>query len=82
MVFLFQTFIIDGKRNEIEVLFEEFFSISIDITTYSDSWRQYIPSGQQFLKIIGNNENNRINETFLIIEKTNNETKLRPQISI
>lgn len=79
---MIQSFIIDGNQVEIDILLEQFSMELIEVTTHSDSWAQSIPNGQQHLIIIGDVNNQRIEEKFLIIDKSNSVIKLRSLISI
>jgi hypothetical protein len=66
---MLETFIIDGNRVEIEVSSKIFSSKLLEVTSFTDSWRNYIHSGHRFLKIEGKLiSKSEINETFLIID--------------
>lgn len=67
---MLESFVIDGIRVDIEVSYKKFSADLLEVTSFTDSWRIYIPNGYRFLrirgKLIGKHE---INETFQIIDK-------------
>jgi hypothetical protein len=65
---MLEKFIIDGNYVEIEVLRKVIKSELLDVTSFSDTWINYIHSGLQFLQIQRKHiDENEIFETFQII---------------
>jgi hypothetical protein len=50
---MLETFIIDGSRVEIDVSYKIFTADLLEVTSFTDSWRNYIHSGRRFLKLQG-----------------------------
>jgi hypothetical protein len=67
---MLETFIIDGKKTEINVLRRMSKAELLEVTAYSDRVRNYIHSGFHFIKIEGRSTDGyEIDETFLVLGK-------------
>lgn len=67
---MLETFIIDGKKTEVNVLRRISNAELLEVTSYSDRVRNYIHSGFHFMKLEGRSiDGNEINDTFLILGK-------------
>ena len=65
---MLETFIIDGNKVAIEVSEKTLRAELIEVTSFSDNWKNYIHSGLRFLEIhVKRIDNDETTETFQII---------------
>ena len=65
---MLENFIIDGNKVEIDVLQKTFTAELLDVTSFSDKWKNYIHSGLQFLVMqIKHIDKDKSTKTFQII---------------
>lgn len=78
---MLETFIIDGDRTEVIIQYRSFKAELLEVTTFSDKWRNYIHSGLQFLKIEGKStDGHEVNGTFQILERKDGILHLRKMV--